>query len=83
MEIKPADNYPNPNKISTPYGYHMFWEAVFAPKYGHAPEPTYRGIKVSLDAGKASSYRDWVAQIEDAGIRERCLSWITTKVSNN
>lgn len=76
MEIKPADNYPNPNKISTPYGYHMFWEAVFAPKYGHAPEPTYRGIKVSLDAGKASSYRDWVAQIEDAGIRERLRLWL-------
>jgi hypothetical protein len=42
----------------------------------HAPEPTYRGIKVSLDAGKASSYRDWVAQIEDAGIRERLRLWL-------
>jgi len=76
MEVKPADSYPNPNKLSTPYGYHMFWEKVFAPKYGSAPEPTYRGIKVSLDAGKATSYREWQDSIADEGIRQRLKEWV-------
>lgn len=77
MEIKRKESYKNQD--SNNYLHYEFWEAVFAMKYGHAPEPPYRAIKISIDANKKSKYREWIASIEDPAIAQNIERWMQTR----
>lgn len=58
---------------------HLFWEAVFADKYGHMPEPPYDAIKVSVDLKTKTSYQKWLDAIEDRNLVNRLVDWINTQ----
>lgn len=68
------DAYGGPLEKS-PHRYHVMWEEVFAPKYGPAPQPPYAAIKVNIEADKPSKLKEWLASIEDDGVRSRLTEY--------
>jgi hypothetical protein len=63
-EIKPADSYKlGPDK--SPYLHYLLWEDVFAKKYGHAEEPPFEAVKVTLDLNNKTDWRQWLEQMDD------------------
>lgn len=66
----------------SPYQYHLFWQEVFAPKYGYTSEPPYGCLKVSVDLGSRSSLRKWVASIEDKALSLRLENWLSKMEKN-
>jgi hypothetical protein len=75
-KVKSADSYKNGESNST-YQSYLLWEAVFAPKYGHAPQPPYDCIKVNVDADRVSDLATWIASIEDHQLATRFQNWLT------
>lgn len=75
-KVRPASGYKNGEANSTFHNY-AIWENVFAPKYGHAPPPTYDCIKVNLDGKKATNLREWLAAIEDRPLATRLENELT------
>lgn len=59
-----------------PYKSYLLWEKVFADKYGAAPNPPYRGVKVKLDLPNPMAINKWLATIEDAKIRDAIHSHV-------
>lgn len=84
MQIKDPNSYVDAEDSSA-YQHHLLWCDVFAPKYGMPDAPPYRAVKVSLTVNNRSRLAEWVASIEDQGIRERLSEWIkrTNKTSMN
>lgn len=74
-KIKPAEGYKNGESNST-YQNYLLWEAVFAPKYGHAPLPPYDCIKVNVDAERVSDLNAWLDSIEDHQLAIRFRQWL-------
>lgn len=74
--IKGAASYKDP-AVSN-YVHYGMWEDVFAPKYGHAPEPPYIAIKVSIDADNPTKLKTWLANMEDRAVAERMEMWLGT-----
>lgn len=66
----------------SPYQYHLFWQEVFAPKYGYTSEPPYGCLKVSVDLGSRSSLKKWVASIKDKALALRLENWLN-KMNKN
>ncbi len=73
MTIKSKDSYANP--ASSPYMHYDMWEAVFAPKYGQAPQLPYVGIKVNVVADNRTRFREWIAGMEDRAVASRMEAW--------
>jgi hypothetical protein len=71
-KIKGASAYKNDN---SPYLRHLFWEEVFAPKYGTAGAPPYTCIKVSLSISNKTELTAWLDSIQDIALRERAKSY--------
>lgn len=82
--VKGAAAYTNP--MSEKYQHHSFWEEVFGPKYGPAPELPYSAIKFSVDLGSKSKLNEWLDGIEDLELQARAREWFLTygkdKMSN-
>lgn len=72
--IKSPASYKEPN--SSNYMHYGLWEEVFADKYGHAPAPPYRAIKVSLDADNPTKLRTWLAEMEDRAVADKMQLWL-------
>lgn len=66
LEIKQRDSYKAENGGN--FIHYDLWQAVFASKYGDAPEPPYRAIKVSLAIDNKTQMRKWLDSIEDRAI---------------
>lgn len=62
---------------STKYFYHMLWNAVFAPKYGYAEEPTYDVYKVNILGGSKSALKEIINGIEDKALAFRFTEFLT------
>jgi len=75
--IKTPDSYKNP--ASSPYSHHEFWQEVFSPVYGPAPELPYSAIRVSLDVKNKTQQKEWLDKIADEGIRTRFINWMRSK----
>ena len=82
-EIKPAASYTAANPASSPYGHYLMWEAVFAEKYGPAPNPPYLGLKLSLNADKPGLCKEWIASIEDREIADKLKAWMLANKKTN
>lgn len=76
MQIRDKDSYVNAEDSSA-YQQHLLWQDVFAPKYGYPEELPYRVVKVSLTTHNKTRLFEWIMSIEDQGIRERMLEWVT------
>lgn len=74
-KIKTVDSYKNGESNSTYHNY-LLWESVFAPKYGHAPQPPYDCIKVNVDAERISDLNAWLDSIEDIELATRFRKWL-------
>ena len=58
------------------YKYHLFFQEVFAPKYGNAPPLPYKGVKISTKLTNKTALAKWVASIEDRQLAERLADYI-------
>lgn len=74
--IKGIHSYKDPN--SSNYSHYAMWEEIFANKYGHAPEPPYTAIKVSIDADNPTKIKTWIDSIEDRVIADKIQAWIVS-----
>jgi hypothetical protein len=74
-EIKTADSY-KLSESSSPYFHYLFWEAVFADKYGHIEAVPYRVVKVSIEADSKTDFLKWVNSFDDAGLREKLVTFL-------
>lgn len=81
LSIKTAESYKNP-EVSNFIHYQM-WEDVFAEKYGHAPEPPYVAIKISVDADNPTRLKEWLDQIEDRSIADKLQNWLASRGKTN
>jgi hypothetical protein len=79
-QIKNMESYKNPQ--SSNFLYYQMWEEVFAEKYGHAPEPPYVAIKVSIDADNPTKLKNWIARMEDRSVADKMTDWITRNSRN-
>lgn len=67
----------------SPYGQHIFWEEVFASKYGSLPEPPYRQLKFPTILNNKTALTEWVDSIKDVQLQDRLRKWIArTKKTN-
>lgn len=72
--VNAKDSYSS--KGSTPYTHYELWQHVFAPKYGDAPEPPYRAVRVSLDINNRTELAAWLGSLEDQQLAERFREWL-------
>lgn len=61
------------------YKAHLFWNKIFGPQYGYAPEPPYRAIKVAADLPNKTAIQAWLESIENIEIRERLTEWVNSE----
>lgn len=74
-KIKPAGAYSlEPTKSN--YVHYLLWEEVFAPKYGHAMEPTYQVIKVPTLLDTAKKMDDYLANLKDQELATRLRNFL-------
>ena len=67
-KVKKAESYKNP--ISSPYAQYLLWEEVFAKYYGHAPEPEYAAIKISVDLNSATKIAVFLNSVENVALAD-------------
>ena len=58
------------------YKHYLFWQEVFAPKYGEIQAPPYEGVKIPTILNNKSSLLEWVNGITDLDVRERLATWL-------
>lgn len=72
-QIKTPASYKNVD--SSPYQYYLFWNEVFGPKYGAAPEPPYSALVISLKINNPTEMMEWASKIKDQALTERLIAW--------
>lgn len=73
--IKHPDAYSDEEEARQ-WQYHMFYEEVFAPKYGHSTDIPYTAYIVSVDLGGKKKIKEWLESIEDEALRERATKYV-------
>lgn len=76
QELKDSTAYTKGEDAAN-YKYHLFFQEVFAPKYGNAPELPYKGVKISTKLVNKTALAKWVATIEDQQLAQRLADYIT------
>lgn len=66
------------DKEQSPYLYHMFWDNVFAPKYGAVEETPYNVIKIPTIVENITGVRNWLNVIKDKELALRLDMWLST-----
>ena len=74
-KIKEAEAYARSAEES-PYVHYLFWESVFAPRYGPSEPPPYGVIKIPLTTENPTLLKQWVNSIKDLELQERLKAWI-------
>lgn len=75
--IMSLDSYKDPEKNN--YIHYELWEAVFARKYGPAPEVPYRVVKVSIDTDRPARLQQWMDSMEDRAIAQNLADFLKEK----
>lgn len=71
--IKGKNSYGTEN---SPYLHYELWETVFAPKYGHTPEPPYSSVKVPCSTDTKAKMNAWLASLDDPAMVERIRAYM-------
>lgn len=66
------------DRNKSPFQRHLFWEEVFAPKYGDVPPPPYDVVKLPTIVTSKTALKTWIESIEDIELRIRLINWLTT-----
>lgn len=69
QQIRSADSYVKSEEQS-PYSHYLFWQRIFAKKYGEVPPPPYAVYKVPVDLPNMKAITAWLDKIQDTFIRE-------------
>lgn len=72
--INTEDSYKD--KENSKYQHYLLWNAVFAKKYGKAPEPPYVAFKATLNATKPKELKAWLEAIADRQIANDLEAWL-------
>jgi hypothetical protein len=73
IPVNSAESYKKPG--SSPYASYLMWNAVFADKYGPAPEPMYFGVKVPVNLPNITAINNYLDNISDKSLSERFRNW--------
>lgn len=70
-------------KKAPAYQSYEFWNDVFADKYGEAPEPPYRALKINVDLPNKTKVAEWLAGVTDPNIRAKLTKWVADNSKSN
>lgn len=73
--IKDSGSYTKEETMS-PYQNHLFWQAVFGPKYGIMENPPYNTMKVSVTIDSSIKMKQWIKSIDDRDLADRLNSYM-------
>ena len=76
MQIKDAESYIKKDDAPA-IAQHNLWEAVFAPKYGKAPDIPYPSLNLTVNLGTKTKVKDWLEQLEDRELAARMEAYMT------
>lgn len=80
-QIKTPDSYTK-DASDSPYLHFVFWEEIFAPKYGNLSPPPYSCIKIPTTLENASSTRKWISDMADKDLSARAGRWFASNDRN-
>lgn len=75
IQVKDLDSYIQKDEAPN-IQHHKFWNEVFSPKYGEAPEPPYNAVRISVDLGSKKALELWLNSIKDVELAVRLRDWI-------
>jgi len=75
-KIKSPESYALEDISKTPYSRHLFWQEVFAPKYGKIDEPPYDVVKIPTTIITSTLLKEWLNSINDIELKNRLLNWL-------
>lgn len=73
-QVKDPDSYAQGEEAPN-YKRYVFWQDIFAPKYGDAPKPPYQAVKVSVSLETRTEFNRWVEEIKDRELANRLSTW--------
>jgi hypothetical protein len=74
-QVKSPSAYAN-GEDTPAFKYHLFWNAVFGPKYGIVPFPPYTAIKVNVDLKTPTKTREWMDSLKDRELADRVQKYL-------
>ena len=74
VDIKGIESYTQ-GEEAVNYKSYIFWNTHFS-KYGLAPEPPYRAVKVNVNLPNKTAVKRWVDSIEDPYIKRSIGQWV-------
>ena len=76
-QIQPLDSYKKKDEpAKTNYFQYMFWQEVFAPKYGNIEPPPYRVFKLSTITTTPTLTNKWLDEMKDQALADRMRSFM-------
>lgn len=72
--IKTPDAY-SKEADAPQWKYHLMYEAIFAPKYGHVVDIPYTAFTVKVDLGTRTKMKKWVDGLDDPAMKERAVKY--------
>lgn len=76
-KVKTKEAYTQ-DEFKSPYQRHVFWNDIFASKYGNIGEPPYDVIKIPTTLTSSTAVKAWIESIEDIELKARLVTWLTT-----
>lgn len=73
-QIKTPDSYTKEERDS-PYLHYLFWEEIFAAKYGNLTPPPYSCIKIPTILENATATKKWLEEMDDKVLSKRAGKW--------
>jgi hypothetical protein len=74
VQVKDPKSYVKAEEAPN-YKQYLFWEEIFAPKYGSIPPPPYGGISVSVDLSNGTKFNRWLTNMSDQELANRIRQW--------
>lgn len=74
--IKNPDAY-SKEEDAAQWKYHLMYEAIFAPKYGHVVDIPYTAFTVKVDMGTKTKIKKWLDSLTDPAMKKRAADYIT------
>jgi hypothetical protein len=81
-KIKPAASYKN-GEGTAAFKQYLFWNEVFAPKYGESEPPPYIVVKLSTLTEQPRDLVKWIKNIKDTELSIRLNDWLVKNDKNS
>lgn len=74
--IKNADAYSR-EEDAAQWKYHLMYEAIFAPEYGHVTDIPYTAFTVKVDLGTKTKLKKWLDALPNHAMKKRAEDYLT------